>query len=335
MAVMDIPDNMQDLVNKFDEYNKQYDNYQQHHHHFHKPTIGELDQFKKSWFYDNWNTRFRKLSAFTSLGTKGVVAIPNTTFEEWLYWFQEWAIAWMDDYNEFKNLVYEALLLIEKHLEAIDKTLENHEERIEKLEKLVQQIIEALKKIWEKIQDLQKQINEIKSEIEKIKEMIKDLADSLKANTSPHYMDASPQDVGAQNGWYRNPNAHPNGLNIQYRWVMNNDHSQGMYMCFNFNRIVNDSYHEPNDKLILDVDLTNFVNSTHAQIRSEGWIPTPGSYWNDQQRAGLQYHYTYDNRNHHMKVYIDKLFGLYSAHKDNEKIEMVAISNEFFVPVGG
>lgn len=340
MAVTDIPDNMQDLVNKFDEYNQLYDKYNKVHHQMHKPTIAELDQFKKSWFYDDWNVRFRKLSAFTALGTKGVAAIPNTTFEEWLYWFQEWAIAWMDDYNKFKNLVYEALLLIEKHLESIDKTLENHEERIEKLEKLVAEIIEALKTIWEKIQEIIKEIEEIKKEISDIKgdisniyQEIENIKNMVKANASPVYQNATANDVGALNGWHRNPDASPNGLNIKYRWVLNNDHSQGMYVLFNFNRIVNDNYSGGETKKILRVDLTNFVNETGAQFPDRNWIASSGSYWNDQQRAGLQYYFEYDKSTHIMTVQIDSLFGLASAHKNPERLEIAAASNEFFVPV--
>lgn len=340
MSVIDIPEDLKNLSNKFEEYNENLEKYKHHHEHLHRPTIAELDQFKRSWFYDNWNVRFRKLAAFSDLGTKGVQAIPNTTFIEWLYWFQEWAVAFMDDYNEFKRLVYQALLMIEKHLEAIDKTLEDHEERIEKLEHLVDEIIKALKTIWNKIQDLQHQIDQINSKITDIEnkisdlqKQIDDLRNMVKTNASPVYMDATPNDAGAQNGWHRNSSAHPNGLNLQYRWVLNNDHSQGMYLRFNFNRIVNDSYQDPNDKTIAIFDLTNFVNETGAQIPHEGWITTSGSYWNDQQRAGLQYHYTYDSGAHKMTVQIDRLFGLNSAHKSPERLEISAISNEFFIHV--
>lgn len=116
-----------DSVNKYiDAINK----YQEDNPHLVQPTAMELAQFHKSHFYHNWLHRYRRLFAFGSLGNHGVIAIPNTTFEEWLYWFSEWAEAFMDDYNAFKKLVFEALLLIEKHLEAIDAELQNHEERI-------------------------------------------------------------------------------------------------------------------------------------------------------------------------------------------------------------
>lgn len=50
--------------------------------------INELEQFKKDYFYNNWLVRYRRIASFTPLGTRGVIAIPNTTFEEWLVWFE-------------------------------------------------------------------------------------------------------------------------------------------------------------------------------------------------------------------------------------------------------
>lgn len=330
MAVSDVTDinnEIKPIIDKFNGYINSYDEYNKHHEHYHKPTIAELDQFHKTWFYENWETRFRKINAFTDLGTKGVTAIPNTTFEDWLYWFWEWAKAWMDDYNDFKNQVYKALALIEKHLEAVDKTLEDHEERIEKIEKEIEDI-------YKKIDEINKEISNIKNEISNIHKEINDLKQMLKSNISPSYSNVTAQDVGAKNGWYRNLNAQPNGLNIQYRWVMNNDHSQGLYMQFNINRVVNDHY-DDTKKLILEVDLTNFVNETKAQIPYQGWIGTSGSYWTTNQRAGMQYYYRYDNNTHIMKVQIDALFGVSSENHFPGRIEISAISNEFYVSVGG
>ena len=83
-------------INGFMEYHKQQET---------PPSISELDQFHKTWFYNNWLVRFRKLNAFSNLGTRGVIAIPNTTFEEWLWWFHEWAEALTDDYNKFKEIM--------------------------------------------------------------------------------------------------------------------------------------------------------------------------------------------------------------------------------------
>lgn len=101
-------------VNGYMEYHKNQET---------SPSLDDLDQFHKSWFYNNWSARFRRLASYTNLGARGVIAIPNTSFEEWLWWFHEWAQAFTNDYNEFKKMVYEALLMIQKHLEAIDSVI--------------------------------------------------------------------------------------------------------------------------------------------------------------------------------------------------------------------
>ena len=143
------------------------------------PTIDELDQFHKTWFYNNWRVRFRRLSAFTNLGARGVIAIPNTTFEEWLWWFHEWAEALTDDYNEFKKMVYEALLMIQKHLEAIDKVLQNHEQRITKIENDIKEIKQEIKQLGDEITQIKKDISNINNQINNIQQNLGKNNDAL------------------------------------------------------------------------------------------------------------------------------------------------------------
>lgn len=327
MAVSDVTDinnEIKPIIDKFDGYINSYDEYNKHHEHYHKPTIAELDQFHKTWFYENWETRFRKLNAFTDLGTKGVIAIPNTTFEDWLYWFWEWAKAWMDDYNDFKNQVYKALALIEKHLEAIDKTLEDHEERIEKIEKEIEDI-------YKKIDEINKEISNIKNEINNIYKEIEDLKNMLKTSMNPVYRDVTPNDVGAKNGWYREQVAY-SGFKLEYRWVLDSDHSQGLYLHMNTNHVVNDSYDNNGDKLICQVDLTNFINETGAHMFSEKWPQTSGSYYTANQRAGFSYYMKFDSSTKVLSVYIDQLFGVYSENHFPGKISLVSISDDIFIP---
>ena len=77
-----------------------------------QPVIDDLNQFEKNWFYNNWEVRFRQIASFSALGTRGVIAIPNTTFEEWLYWFHEWLVSFSEDsrldlfgkYSSFKAI---------------------------------------------------------------------------------------------------------------------------------------------------------------------------------------------------------------------------------------
>ena len=131
------------------------------------PVSDELDQFRKSWFYNNWCVRFRQLMAFTPLGTRGVIAIPNTTFEEWLWWFHEWAEAFMDDYNEFKKLVFHAISVIEKHLEIIDKEIEDIDKEIEDIDKEIDEINKHLQKIDKQIIDIYHKIDNLQHEVDK------------------------------------------------------------------------------------------------------------------------------------------------------------------------
>lgn len=136
------------------------------------PALDELDQFHKTWFYNNWSVRFRRLASFTNLGARGVIAIPNTTFEEWLWWFHEWAEALTDDYNAFKKMVYEALLMIQKHLEAIDKVLKNHEDRITTLENEVKSIKQEIKNLHDEITNIKQDITNLRNDVNNIQNQL-------------------------------------------------------------------------------------------------------------------------------------------------------------------
>lgn len=167
-------------VAKFERIMNEVNSYMDYHKNQETPpTIDELDQFHKTWFYNNWSVRFRRLSSFTNLGARGVIAIPNTTFEEWLWWFHEWAEALTDDYNEFKKMVYEALLLIQKHLEAIDKVLQDHEKRITNLENEVKEIKQEIKKLGDEITQVKKDIQNLGDQITNIQHQLGNSNDAL------------------------------------------------------------------------------------------------------------------------------------------------------------
>lgn len=124
----------QETINKLNEYVENIQKFQAENSTLLQPAANELGQFTKTWFYNNWKTRFMKIKNYTRLGLTGVISVPNTTFEEWLWWFHEWAESFATDYNDFKELTFQALMVIEKHLEAIDSEVENHEERVNALE---------------------------------------------------------------------------------------------------------------------------------------------------------------------------------------------------------
>lgn len=360
--------NINDVMNQIQSYIDNYDNFEANgpkDSDQHQPTIGELDQFRKDWFYDDWQIRFRELNAFYPLGTKGVVAIPNTTFEEWLYWFQQWAIAFEQDYNKFKKLVFDTISLIEKHLEAIDKTLEDHEKRIQALEGEVKQIQDEISQMQHDIQQLQNDVSQIKSQIQDIynklndinnkiqdlqnqinandqkhqqeeqhlQDEIDDLRNQLKSNIAPNWLDATHPGDGAVNGWIDDTSAPQHGLNIQYRWLNQDDHSQGLYLSVSLNHCYNPSYSPGTKDTLLDVDLTNFVNETHAIIPNEQWPSSTGSYYTSKQRNGFGLHWLYDSNTHHMTVNLEYRNGVYAADAWPDKITLINGGCEIYCPV--
>lgn len=70
------------------------------------PTADELAAFAKTDFYQSWKKRFDKLA---NLGATGVIATPNTTFDEWLYYFKQWSELYATDYQNFKNMADDAV----------------------------------------------------------------------------------------------------------------------------------------------------------------------------------------------------------------------------------
>ena len=91
--------------------------------------IPDLPAFKQSSFYTTWS------SAFQSLGLTGVIAIPNTAFDEWLYWFQEWGKAFVKNYNDFKDLVNQTFTELNKDIETINGDLTTLHQKDNDIEK--------------------------------------------------------------------------------------------------------------------------------------------------------------------------------------------------------
>ena len=335
-AYKDLMNTMQNMINSF---NANQGNQGTEVH----PTTDELDQFHKSWFYNNWSVRFRRLMSFTPLGTRGVIAIPNTTFEGWLWWFHEWMQAFMEDYNAFKKLVLEAIQAIEKHLELIDKEIDDIEKHLQDIDKHLQDIDKEINNINQKISDLQNQINNLNNKVDNnynnINNQIKNIKneiDALKFDLKPSYMNINADNEGAQNGWHTNDQAKPNQFHLEYRWANNNDHTQGLYMRFDCNRVYNDNFNPSSDlngHLLMSVDLTDFIDETHAQLPhapgTYGWVDSTGSYWNNQQRSGLQYQWQMDGNT--MNIYISGLYGVFSM-LGAGRYETEGSSVEWYIP---
>lgn len=136
---------------------------------WHEPKSDELEQFKKSSFYHNWYGRFH------SLGLYGVLAIPNTTFEEWLWWFHEWAEALIDDYNAFKRDVYNALKLLQQYLDDLKDDLDKTKDRVTNLEKDVKEINKQIKQMGEEIKNINENIEKMGDQIKNLQETVQNL----------------------------------------------------------------------------------------------------------------------------------------------------------------
>lgn len=136
---------------------------------WHEPKSDELEQFKKSSFYHNWKGRFE------SLGLYGVLSIPNTTFEEWLWWFHEWAEALVDEFNKFRKQVYEALRLFQGYLDGLKHDLDNLGKRVDALEQLTKELQNQIKNLGDEINNIKKQINQQGDDINDLKKRVAQL----------------------------------------------------------------------------------------------------------------------------------------------------------------
>lgn len=210
--------------------------------HLNDPTDKQLAQFRKSYFYNNWLTRFRRIAAFTPLGTRGVIAIPNTTFEEWLWWFQEWARAYEKDYNEFKKLVYEALLLHEKHLELHDQQIKELNDKVNDIYNKINQINQQITEINKHLGDLDNSVTNINKHLGDIDNSINTINNNINAlqknmfNVS--YTNASQGTL--KNGWYMKDD-HDRAFAFWWGWNNEHDHSQGVHWIPLINYIYKDN----------------------------------------------------------------------------------------------
>lgn len=204
----------------------------------------EFKQFKKGWFYHHWAHRFRRL------GNVGVIAIPNTSLEEWIYWLYEWADAFVDDYNKFKDLVFEAIKLHEEHLNIVDSQVEDLKDRVEEIERQLVLIWEEIRKLIEEINKIKAEVNYIKNDITNIYNEINNLhetdnnlqnqVNSIKQNifnvSSPNRL------VGAlRNGWTMKHESPQEDIAIIWGWNSEEDHTQGVHWQLVLNYLYKDN----------------------------------------------------------------------------------------------
>lgn len=231
----------------------------------------ELQQFHRGHFYRQWWHRFRRL------GSVGVIAIPNTTLEDMIYWLYEFMRAYQEDYNEFKKLVCQALNLHEEHLRIIDGVLKDHEDRIKEIER---QLVE----IWKKIEELTREIANIKQEITNIKNDITNIngrldgleqtVNSFKANI--FNVSFSHSLAGSLSNNWRKGSEHDAGFGVLWDWNNAQDHSQGIHYQFLLNYLYND----------------NATNGTISNGVEIGKVPVPQEWLNEGYRPRTDWIYS-------------------------------------------
>lgn len=204
----------------------------------------EFKQFKKGWFYHNWYHRFRRL------GNVGVIAIPNTSLEEWIYWLYEWSQAFVDDYNRFKDLVFEAIKLHEEHLAILDSKVEDLENRVEEIEHQLVLIWEEIRKLIQEVNKIKTDVNEIKNDITNIYNEINNLhgaddnlqnqINSIKQNI---FNVSLPNKIRGtlQNGWTMKHQTPDEDFAIIWGWNNEEDHSQGVHWQLVLNYLYKDN----------------------------------------------------------------------------------------------
>ena len=271
-------DNVQNPTKDFDEIIKEVENNlncigkdKPCHMHYE-----ELQQFHRGHFYRQWWHRFRRL------GSVGVIAIPNTTLEDMIYWLYEFMRAYQEDYNEFKKLVCQALNLHEEHLNIVDGVLKDHEDRIKEIEKQLVEIWNKINEILGRLDNIDQEISHIKNDITNINNNINNV--NTEINKLWGAINAIKQNVfnvaygkkingTLQNGWHMKQDK-DREFAIVWDWNNSDDHSQGAHWIINMNYIYKSNATASdiaNSSLIGTVDIPSEVLQQFPHI-GDTWV---------------------------------------------------------------
>lgn len=154
----------------------------------------EFEQFKKGWFYHNWSHRFRRL------GSLGVIAVPQTSLIDFIYWLYSWSETYTDDYNKFKDLVFEAIKLHEAHLDILDAQVKDLQIRVEEIERQLVLIWDEIRKLIQEVNNLKQVIENITNEVNNLKQEV----NNLKANNEK--LDKIIQNLISSGAWNSDTN---------------------------------------------------------------------------------------------------------------------------------
>ena len=77
------------------------------------PEQPPLTHSQRTHMYDGW------VSRYNGLGLTGVIALPNTTFEDWLIWYRGWIKQFTVIYNETINDIDDRLTNLEEKVDNL------------------------------------------------------------------------------------------------------------------------------------------------------------------------------------------------------------------------
>ena len=122
------------------------------------PTADELKAFAKTDFYQSWKKRFDKLA---NLGATGVIATPNTTFDEWLYYFKQWSELYATDYQAFKDMADDAVRSLNN---GYKKNKEDYKKMADDIQTGFENTSQTMKNIMSDVANLQNQVSKLQSD---------------------------------------------------------------------------------------------------------------------------------------------------------------------------
>lgn len=134
------------------------------------PTADELAAFAKTDFYQSWKKRFDKLA---NLGATGVIATPNTTFDEWLYYFKQWSELYATDYQNFKDMADDAVRSLNN---GYKQNKEDYALMASDIQTGFENTSQTMKDIMGDVANLKNQVNNLKSSTTPNKTLSQNLA---------------------------------------------------------------------------------------------------------------------------------------------------------------
>lgn len=177
----------------------------------------ELLPFNEAQFYHDWKLRFKQL------GLIGAISLPNTTFQEWLYWFHEWATTFTKDYKAFNQLTYDTL-------QALNQRMTIQDTNIDQMLTSNQAIVEQDKLLQQRLSDYLDQFVDLKNQVNTFQTSLNDVWRAINALSGQYTWLQYGTDfkVVFRNNWQPKTNWQPPRVGVTMTtnnamiWVQNN-----------------------------------------------------------------------------------------------------------------